>query len=56
VLYAHGVCHLLGYDHENKSDYKVVGPFFLFLSCLCTIDLTTHAIQTPNIHNVFNPE
>ncbi|KAF9917533.1 hypothetical protein BX616_000692 [Lobosporangium transversale] len=21
VLYAHGICHLLGYDHENKKDY-----------------------------------
>ncbi|KAG0264745.1 hypothetical protein BG011_006175 [Mortierella polycephala] len=22
VLYAHGICHLLGYDHEELSDYK----------------------------------
>ncbi|KAG0225100.1 hypothetical protein BGW42_004640 [Actinomortierella wolfii] len=22
VLYAHGICHLLGYDHQDDKDYK----------------------------------
>ncbi|KAF9960134.1 hypothetical protein BGZ72_007821 [Mortierella alpina] len=22
VLYAHGICHLLGYDHEDRKDYR----------------------------------
>lgn len=24
VLLVHGICHLLGYDHENDADYKVM--------------------------------
>ncbi|KAF9425626.1 hypothetical protein BGZ94_007374 [Podila epigama] len=27
VLYAHGICHLLGYDHETEADYKVVSKY-----------------------------
>ncbi|KAF9571795.1 hypothetical protein EC968_010666 [Mortierella alpina] len=23
-LYAHGICHLLGYDHENYKDYRLM--------------------------------
>ncbi|KAF9967002.1 hypothetical protein BGZ70_000468 [Mortierella alpina] len=23
-LYAHGICHLLGYDHEDKKDYRLM--------------------------------
>ena len=24
VLLAHGICHLLGYDHENDADYRIM--------------------------------
>jgi probable rRNA maturation factor len=24
VLYTHGICHLIGYDHENEEEYEVV--------------------------------
>ncbi|KAI8596932.1 Endoribonuclease YbeY [Dissophora ornata] len=24
VLYAHGICHLLGYDHQDNKDYVVM--------------------------------
>ncbi|KAF9098442.1 hypothetical protein BGX29_008224 [Mortierella sp. GBA35] len=24
VLYAHGICHLLGYDHQNDQDYALM--------------------------------
>jgi probable rRNA maturation factor len=24
ILIVHGICHLLGYDHENDADYKVM--------------------------------
>ncbi|KAG0232229.1 hypothetical protein BGX31_005219 [Mortierella sp. GBA43] len=24
VLYAHGICHLLGYDHENDQEYRTM--------------------------------
>ncbi|KAG0003274.1 hypothetical protein BGZ79_001250 [Entomortierella chlamydospora] len=24
VLYAHGICHLLGYDHQDDKDYEVM--------------------------------
>ncbi|KAK3832605.1 MAG: Endoribonuclease YbeY [Linnemannia elongata] len=24
VLYAHGICHLLGYDHQNDKDYALM--------------------------------
>ncbi|KAG0360980.1 hypothetical protein BGZ54_009285, partial [Gamsiella multidivaricata] len=24
VLYAHGICHLLGYDHQDDKDFSVV--------------------------------
>ncbi|KAF9963169.1 hypothetical protein BGZ65_005438 [Modicella reniformis] len=27
VLYAHGICHLLGYDHEDNKDYITVSLF-----------------------------
>ncbi|KAG9326654.1 hypothetical protein KVV02_006165 [Mortierella alpina] len=23
-LYAHGICHLLGYDHEDRKDYRLM--------------------------------
>ncbi|KAG0306088.1 hypothetical protein BGZ98_002995 [Dissophora globulifera] len=28
VLYAHGICHLLGYDHQDNKDYAVA-PYIL---------------------------
>jgi ssRNA-specific RNase YbeY (16S rRNA maturation enzyme) len=28
VLYAHGICHLLGYDHQSGEDYAQVGQPF----------------------------
>ncbi|KAG0320465.1 hypothetical protein BGZ99_004497 [Dissophora globulifera] len=28
VLYAHGICHLLGYDHQDDKDYAVE-PYIL---------------------------
>jgi rRNA maturation RNase YbeY len=24
ILYAHGICHLLGYDHQEEDDYATV--------------------------------
>ena len=24
ILLVHGICHLLGYDHERDEDYKVM--------------------------------
>ncbi|KAK8829254.1 hypothetical protein WA577_004520, partial [Blastocystis sp. JDR] len=27
VLYAHGISHLLGFDHEKDEDYALMAPF-----------------------------